>query len=787
MRYRARDARLKLRRALCAVMAGALALAYPAAADELAWTNEGTTLRCAGRTIVIRDPQQVNVNVYWFALDPNHASYAATLTALEAAADDLPSGYGTYAVADGANGYTGLKIVGPTYGLNGLSISASGVCRDIFNYICSKNPNYAAVSWRTNEWGDRYKVWGQFQKAPARLSTVGEDARLADAKGLGSKTIIYIGQDNAGTGDGSSYLNRRRVKDFLDLFSGGAAATVNPATFDIVVLCGRLSRFLNEGPQTSLFAGQGLYFKTGTSGARTQIVSHPTDRASLMGGPKLGSSAHGEAADFTNEGGGEWSLIIAANSGPGGADLTLGATDQHVMTDAGGTLRAIRKYSSRAALQAASEGYFIQQDYSGSDDRIYVKLADGSNPKHTTYFGEAAAGGVQFVTGDTQHFDVYGVKFYQQAFLGAFHSGVSDFTYHACGFHYVHHTPMFKHNGGFVVEATGLYDQTVGDPDPVPYNRKWIGCEMSHGYVFIYDATGTYIVPVNTTIQDCYLHHWNLLDNYGHTQDFSSSDAHTITCQGCDGWYILNNRLDTIGSQPLVIYLLGNNYNTPDPVLALTPGYVDGWGYPSRAIDNGDGTFFSPGMCKNVRFADNLITGVLTAANDPGYDTNGQGIALQGGQALIGILGQFDNIIVERNRLEGNFTEAALRTKLSFIEGQTSFPIFRRNVVRGSKMGFVQIQTTTIAGVDYDPSWYFIDNDIHVTGTDSRFMYVVNFLNPTRHVHHSNRNIFRNDGGGKWEQGGGTIVDTLAAWRLLVPPASNDVYDTDSVHIPLAA
>jgi hypothetical protein len=712
---------------------------------------------------------QNNQNIRYWLLNSAHADYETRRAAIESLSSN-------YAIANGSVANT--KVVTGTatdaqIASNSLDIGGAVLDR-VHNYV---NANASAATIRTNAWGDKYPVWGQFLEQPEAIPTTGIDRLVQHWKdGLGN--AVYIGQDNAGTGNGSSYANRRRVKDFLDL-DGGAAATVDPTTYDIVVLCGRLSRFVNEGVQTNLFTGSGLCIKTGTSGSRTQLIAHPVAGGSLMGSPKLASGAHGEPADFTNEGGGVWSLIITANSGPGGGDLNL-AGEQHVMSDAGGTLRAITKKSSLAACQAATDSYFVETNYSGSNDRIYIHLADGSNPKATTYVGACNAGGISFIMGDTQFFDVYGVDFYQQAFLGSYHSGNSDFTFYACGFHYVHHLPMFRHVGGSVIEATGGYDATVGGPDPVPHNRKWVGCEASHGYVFIYDAYANYLAPVDTTFQDCYFHHWNLLDDYGLTQNFSSSDAHTLTNQGCDGWYILNCRFDTIAAQPIVVYIGGNNFNTPSAALALTDGYVNSWHYPSGCLDNGDGTWYSPGICKDVLCSANLITNVLTAADDAGYDTNGQGIAFQGGQGLIGILDQYSNIIVEYNRLEGNFTEAALRTKLTYYTGQTSYPIFRYNTVRGSDCGFMQIQTLTVDGINYDPSFRFEYNDVYAL---TYFVRNTNQLYTDNHSQYFDNNTYRNDDGAFWQDGAASNYTTIALWRAAQP--TGDVYDPNSTHTAL--
>lgn len=565
---------------LLPLLALASATALWAAIATPDWRLDGTPVapkivQKNGRLIIIRDPQQVDTNVYWFALDPGHGSYAATLATVAATASSVPPGYGTYAVTAGANGCAGLNIVGPVYGLSGLSISSSGVCRDIFSYACSRNPNYAAPTYHTNGWGDQFQVWGQFLEAPQRLPTTGEDARLADAKGVGSKTIIYIGQDNVGTGDGSSYLNRRRVRDFTGL-NAGTEATVNPQTKDIIVLCGRLSRFSTEDDPF-------IYLKAGISSARTVVLSHPTDRAELMGGVKWASWT-------ADSGGAYYKDFTEASLGTPGTYFAL--------SDVSGSVVALDMVASLALCRSTASSYFISQ-VGGNPDRLYVHNSAGADPAATTY---VVNGGILLGLLRAEYFDVYGVVLYQQQMKGAFHQYNSNWRFIASKMLYGGSGKLFSTSGNAVNIHTG---QFVSSQDPFrhvtpeePQNRTLLGSEIAFQGDGIYDDSESCVAPIGTVVRDTYWHHIGVIAHGGNIGD---NDSHTMACYGgVDGLIFRNCRLRFVCHNTIVLYPTDtgcNNRNTTltDGVVTNGAFTTDVSGWTDKSTGGGTRTWYVSG------------------------------------------------------------------------------------------------------------------------------------------------------------------------------------------------
>ena len=483
------------------------------------------------RVVVIGDPQQVDANVYWAALDPLHASYAATEAALEATAgSSLLLGYGQYEVAAGANGYLGLNIVGPFYGLNGLSINASGVCRDLFNYACSRNPSYAATTNRTNQWGDEYQVWGIFLEAPQRLPTTGEDRRLAQAKGTYAGATIYVAKTGIGAGDGTSYLNAK------------TASTVDTRNYDLVVWCGDISCVSTDSVPV-------WYPKTGTSGARTIWVSHPTDRDRFLG------LAY---ASWTDDNG-AWYTGAISTSDNGYVTTTQGD----------GVVRALTRVASVAACKALADSYFLD---SGAT-RTYVNLADDSNPATTTFFEGGYSvrwndGATIAPSGGKSYFDWYGLKFYHTQFSSVFHYYASNWRFYGCEFRWAADpdtSVWFGVTGRGFSTTTGQYirpGSNIHDTPDIPDGRELNGCILTYATSGFYDTGFLENPPTNTVVRDCYFY------GIGHPTDFGSnilatSDSHTVASQGSfDTLTVRNNVAVQCCPQNYVIYNFdGGHFN----------------------------------------------------------------------------------------------------------------------------------------------------------------------------------------------------------------------------------
>jgi hypothetical protein len=512
------------------------------------------------KVITFGDPTQNDANVHWFALDPLHASYAATEATLSAASASLPSGYGTYAVAAGGNGYTGLNICGPTYGLNGQTISASGVCRDIVNYSKCVVPHYAAPSTRTNAWGDSYNVYGQTLQAPTRLTTDGYDRLIAHMKGTGSDTVMFVAQTATGDASGDSYLNACAVKDTLNATKG--SATKNTAAKTLVVLCGNLSRFKNEGSAASLIY---CWAKTGSSTTRTAWLAHSIDGARPFGGRKMasgsGSGTTLEDADWTFDSDGTWFF----NHG----SAVLDATSQFFVLDENGD--PLTKVASIAACKALPHSYYPQSTIT------YCHRTDGANPRLTTFWDiGSTANGVHLGIAGTEFVDFYGIEFPQQSWRGTLQTFYSDMRFMACKFKFAGLSRLFcielEQLDGETGQLTSTSSYNSFFTAQAPANMQWLGCEFAYQNSVVYDVIGHSKCPNNYMFRDCYFHH-NGAIAYG--IDCGDNDSHTLATLGSwDNYTIRNNRFDNCCFQTVVIYTPDVSVNLFDGDAVLTDGAI---------------------------------------------------------------------------------------------------------------------------------------------------------------------------------------------------------------------
>ena len=733
--------------------------------------------------IILGDPQQVSADIYFFALDAANGSYAATeatlstslssrITTLAAIGSPTQAErnelselrrHGTYANVDGGagTGYSGLKIVGPCYGLNGLSVVVGGLCRDIFNYKWSRNRYYAAPTYRTNSWGYQHTVYGVFFKAPVRIPTTGEDLRIAIAKGTSARTALYISRDGSGTASGNSYENAAPVSTTC-----GNGNTIDPSSYDMLVLCGDIFRDGTEGAGTFVEA-RVFKFKNGGSSTRTHIISHPTDAARVIG------SRFKNLGTFTSIGSGTWEIdTIELDAHL--PDLSTGFVAYRA--SAGAALRFLTRAASRAACIATADTWFGELNYSGTSDRIVIHLTEGTDPTDTVF----RIGNITFDIADHAHFDVWGVDFFGVAWTGTAAGILHDMAWYSCVFAYpVGGGVVFADNGSTYNEGTGAFT------DMHHYNRTWIGCKWTHCYTGVYDTnSGHSAVPVNTLIRDCYFAEMNRIeaDNYN-VDHFSVSDAHSIATQGVDGHYILNCRFDDVGCQTIVHYIQPNQFTTPTGGLEAT-AYYAAMPYPTSCF-SGDNEvqYIYPTILRNARVADCLLTNVR---NDGGYATGGHAIALNGddNQCLM-VNGTGSNIVIEGNLVEApGITEGAFRSTLSYPDTESAPPIFRNNrayVDGGIGAQFVNdAPVTHIAGVagtaTYEPSVTFTGNYIQST-----FIYVniPNIANPAHHIQYLDNNTYT--GGAIWRGPSGSDFGNLTDWRASAP--AGDTYDTNSTEV----
>lgn len=752
-----RDVRLMPLLALATITALWASIASPD------WRLDGTpaptkfSVDRRGRLIVIRDPQQVDASVYWFALDPAHGSYAATLATVAATAASVPAGYGTYAVTAGATGYTGLNIVGPVYGLSGLSISASGVCRDIFNYACSRNPNYAAATTRTNTWGESYTVWGQFIKAPARLPTTGEDRRLANAKGLGSDTALYLAQSSAGTGSGNSCANRKAIH--------GASTT--GAT--IVIICGRVSRTLGD----SDFSGVGV----GSSGTPTLILAHPVLGGELMGGARLGSgnSIGGGQTDgvWVNDTGSRWKSVNTTGGG-GGVPVDPAI---FVMADAGGTgtIRQLTKVASAALVTTTTDSYFIDVINAGLTN-VYCNIG-GGNPTNATYWGGAFSGGISAAP-QVNYVHYYGIVFYQTLWRWADALGDNG-SYHSC--YACKWLYCATSSAGIITVGIGGINEVTGAMTKIAtqHDRLYLGCELGYAQAGFYDFGGASdVCSKNLTIRDTYIHHMGS-ENINGVDMTNASDAHGIASfGGWDGLTVDNVTIVEAGN-PLVAYADTNNHNIPTGGLELTDGYTKGWPrahcFPSTASPTQEA--YNPPM-KNIDIGYVYIHDPLSTAAYVAIEQ--YMIALSGDGDVYGYADQIKNIRIHHSRIEtttGTCTGLRNKYALNIDDGVSNREIeIDNNVVRGCRYGIYTFGSAEDEeGGTAEASGYYHHNDIHA------YEYLVRSVNrsqPTKRLREFNYNTYRINLANLFDLGGGETGNFLY-WKL--HPAGSDVHDPNSI------
>lgn len=595
--------------------------------------------------------EQVDRDLRWFLLNSEHPTFRDIYANLSAAWRFRTSG--PLQIVKGRNPNETIIKTWMTERQKldarpSLAIGAGAVL-DEFNYNCSQNRNNGPKRLVTNRWGDSFPVWGVFLQPPERLPTFGEDRRIAHAMGKSNETICYVGQESFGTGDGSSYLNRRRIRDFLSIVPGGFVSDLRK--FDIVVLCGSLSRFLNEGSQAGLTAGAGFLVKSGTAHARTQILSHPVDTARLTGGNKLGGSGAGEGQDWTDVGGGVWSIDCGR----------LHIYDSYIISDAGGRRRCLTKVASPAECRGVPDSSYV------SASKVWVHLSDASNPRTTTYV-PTNGGGVSLLTRNLQFADFYGIEFWQAAFGGSGHAYHSDIAFYGC---------LFKCGSGFsqlhtsMNPKTGQFVQSNSTEMSFASLKPWVrrnliihGCHFENYNTAIYDnTTATDATPTGTVFKDNYCHKLMVpaAENFGYST-LSHSDSHTIAVYGSmNGWTIENNCMDRCGNQNIVYY-----------------GVSAYWYSPDRKLSNG--TFENGDFARDISGWTDVSTGAASIRWDKGK------LVLRG--AAAGVAKAVQSITIDATYI-GNDSNGVPRWQVVRIETGRAVDLFN-----GENRIYVDVGTT---------------------------------------------------------------------------------------------
>lgn len=336
-------------------------------------------------------------NTVWFLLDTTDPDYAADKALIQSYA---PVGY-----SEVDAGFVANTEVVKTY-MTPAEIAAetdlvpgTQSVLDMMSYVHCQNPNYGVLDFWNNSGSEARAKWGLFMRPCTAIPTACIDRTVAHWKS-GGETIMYVAQTAAGSGNGSSYLNRAAVANAVHNTRGSASVNTNTAT--ILFLCGRMSRFRNEGVNVN--ASVGIWVKNGTSGTRTQVTSHPLDRAILFGARKLGAgvagnNSFGEPASWVDEGGGVWSFTLDT------AQTGIVATPQPELniwlTDAGGsgtggsggTIRPLTHSYTYADMAANNDTFFnpimraghrnTTRTYAAGDNIIYKNHVFYCHTGHT--------------------------------------------------------------------------------------------------------------------------------------------------------------------------------------------------------------------------------------------------------------------------------------------------------------------------------------------------------------------------------------------------------------------
>jgi len=491
----------------------------------------------------------------WFYLDDQHADYVSIITSLETITDaHLANFFSNVAGRDAERRMVRVAMTSGQIAAHSPTLvpGAANCVKDQFDYSAS-NYQFDVLTRSTGTIGGfTFKPYGKLKLAASMLPTTGEDRRIAHYKNETTETILYIAQDAGGVGDGSSYLDPAPIKDILD--QTPTDAPINPTSFQIIVLSGRLSRFNNEGGQGGLLDGSVFVLRDGTSGDRSVIMSHPLERVSLMKGVKLGGGSWGEPSSWTDNSDDTWTIDV-------GAVVRLSASG-FVMSDDGGTLRALTKVGSLASCQSAADSFFVEVDWSGNDDRVTVHLAGGNDPKQTTYFGIATSGGVSVSMGISRYFDLYGIDLYGTRLS---ESWASNYSAIGCSVNFLN-SKSINATHGSVSESNGFFvSSSVPTWPDAPQDRKFLGCFFDHCSDGFYDSGGGHDLTAKDTIfKDCFFTDIGK-DEFG--LNLANTDSHSLATMGHRGLLqYINCGMDNCGWVTIhTAYASSNNAFVPVP------------------------------------------------------------------------------------------------------------------------------------------------------------------------------------------------------------------------------
>lgn len=632
----------------------------------------------------------------WLVLDSSNPAYAGVLASVTAF---TLAHHSAIQITDGR--WTNSKVIYcqmTEVEFLTLGISpGTGVMLCRFSYALLYNENYASAAITVTEYGDNRLTYGVYPAPTTAMPTTTVDKAVAWAKG-GAGAWVFANTD--GTGDGSARATPISVHDLTG---------VSPPSlvYDGIIWIGVISRFANEGNGAGgITIGAAVPAKTGSSGSPTVWISDMDERAYMMGGCKLGNGANGEDVNWTDDGGGRWS--IHSTSTAGGGD-PYGAP-AFVMTLVDGVPTPLTKVASAAAVSATPGSWFISS-VSG-DSNIYVRRVDGADPKNITFVGPSTAGGVAY-SPINNYVDHAGIQYLMQG-LYTFNGGGSYNRFYNCK-HKFFQPPTIRDRLPEVTEATGAMSF-----DACTVGRVFHGHELAYSSAGWYDAsTPCNIVPTDTSIIDPYIHDIGneAADAYG-VLLATPGDSH---CDAFEGGNIRrtvrNFRGDRIGPEAIVPYIRTANFANPAGTpLEDTPGYTVGFPV-DKCWTRADLSrqFCSPAI--DLLYEDLLLTRPWTGGS---YAlTEGMAMSCNGDGNPYGYAGQISNVKFRRARIEGPFTTGARNKWVIDLDGGGAYSdvefedIITRGVVNGHyTFGNVETQYAGVAG---ESSWW-----VHGSGTPGR-------------------------------------------------------------------
>jgi hypothetical protein len=630
-------------------------------------------------------------------------------------------------------------------------IGSSGVL-DEFNYSLSRYRVDITKRSHTNKWGDTYNLWGPFLKEPRPITTEYEDRRLAAALGLSDEKVAYFDQVAKGRADGSGPLHAIARKDI----SAGdpKTAKINPLQFDILVICNRQSRFVNEGSQLGAVDGSSFAAKP-----FAVIMSHPVFRAQFMQGGKTGSGTWGEGVWMPLRG---TTFVIENRTGGGGGHPFGGV--HFVFCDRNGPLEHVTKVKSIEEVETTELSYYVEW-IDNLLTRVYCNIG-GIDPKDCTYWGGINFGGISCAPRNPGiHY--FGIDFYQSGW--GFSATGSNHHLINCYFGYAEGNAMVP----WCIppnEANGFLQDTKSCDDVFHH-----ACVMEYFSAAYYGGGGaSEVSPTNWLVHDFIIRHIGE-ENVAGINTARPGDSHCVAMfGGMKKWRFDNGAFDYIAPETWNPYIDTANINPPSPELNATPGYTIAWPQRKRFLQtSGEEKYTAPCQLHGsyLRFTNPILT--------PAYDrTDGRAIAANGDADIYGYDDQFE-WIVEDSVIEGAWSKGFSNKFRLDLKSGTDVNKVRcsRVLMRGVQVGVIMNygNAEDQYGGRVEASGVVEDCDIQST-----LYHVQNINTQFEHRHRIyRRNKYR--GPAKFDMGAGEIVD-FATYQKMV--RGIDVYDLDSVLVP---